>query len=634
MRRLTVVLIAIALAVPALGIAWSRGGLFGADVRALAIDPAKPDVIYLGTSHGEVYRSRDGARSWANPRGTLQFPGYVVDNLAVDGRGRLWAAAWGLWGGGLVAFSDDGGANWTRRDDGIRDMSIRAFALVSGDEDTLLVGGLSGIYRSVDSGANWEKISDQENVESLAVDPRSADVIFAGTWRQAFRTDDGGKSWKHIAKGMVLDTDVFGININPSNPDDVWLSTCGWVYHSKNRGEKWTRYRDGFENRRVHVVERDTVHPQWVYAGTVAGLYRTLDLGKSWERISDENLVIRSIGVHPARPDRIILGTEGDGVYVSEDHGKTFRRSADGLYNVRVAGLVADPLMRGRLYAAVLFGGASSGIYESVDSGATWTRLNRTILPEVLTLILHDDGKEPILLAGTERGIYWSVDGVEWTHAEPTTEALRVQKLLSYNRERLFAATSDGVFTSKDGGRSWYRLFWTWDRTADIAIGLYGGKTALYSLGDDGLRAFNENGWHPIKGAPNGSRVMVRAENGGEVILVAGAREIRSGRVTAEGRWEDLGAESSRNAAHVVGKARTLVRFRSDDDRHLFLASGAAAPFAPTGLSLDARDVVSVVGDPFADGRLYVGTAFEGVYVLDEAANQRQAPATQFGGRK
>jgi len=118
------------------------------------------------------------------------------------------------------------------------------------------------------------------------------------------------------------------------------------------------------------------------------------------------------------------------------------------------------------------------------------------------------------------------------------------------------------------------------------------------------------------------------------VILVAGAREIRSGRVTAEGRWQDLGTESSRNAAHVVGKARTLVRFRSDDDRHLFLASGAAAPFAPTGLSLDARDVVSVVGDPFADGRLYVGTAFEGVYVLDEAANQRQAPATQFGGRK
>lgn len=620
MRRAAIIFVAFLAALPCLAVEWAHGGLYGADVRSIAVDPSKPDVVYLGTSHGEVYVSRDGAKSWASPRGSIPFPGYVVDHLVVDSWGRLWVAAWGLWGGGVVAVSTDGGKSWTRRDSGIEKVSIRAFALVSGDEDVLLAGGLDGIWRSRDSGRSWEKISDQVNVESLAVDPRTTDVIYAGTWRQAYRTEDGGKTWKHIAKGMVLDTDVFGFDIDRANPDDIWLSTCGWVYHSKDRGNFWTRYRDGFENRRVQVVARDSVHSGWVYAGTVAGLYRTIDEGKSWKRISDEDLVIRAIAIDRARPDRIILGTEGDGVYVSEDHGRTFERSSKGLFNVRVTGIVADPVREGRLYASVLYGGAASGIYESPDSGETWIRINRTPLPEVLALVLHDDGSGTRLLAGTDRGVYWSRNGVEWTRAEPTTEALRVGKILGFNRQRLFAATSDGVFTSKDGGARWYRLFGSWDRTVDVAIGRYGGKTALYALGDSKLRAFNEDGWHDIAGAPSGTKLLVRSGSGGEIVIIAGAREVRSGRITPDGRWVDVSVDSTLTAVHVVGRERRLVRFRSDDEDHLLLAAGPHAPFVSTGLALDARDIVSVVGDPFFRHRLYVGTAFDGIFVIDDSS--------------
>src|SRR6185436_10058378 len=359
MRKPLIFLVLLLVAIPSAA-QWRRAGLHGADVRALIADPNNPDRLFLGTSGGEVYVSTDGAKSWATPRYGIPFPGYVVDNLVLDRKGRLWAACWGLWGGGVIAVSTDGAKTWTRRDAGLEDFSVRAIAIDPNDESFVIAGGLTGVYRSGDGGESWEQISDQINVESLAIDPRSHDRMFIGTWRQGWRSEDGGKNWTHIAQGMVLDTDMFSITFDSRDPDNMWVATCGWVYNTKNRGDLWTRYRDGFNNRRIHAVEIDPCEDSTVYAGSVAGLYRSDDDGKSWYVVSDESLVINSIVLHPQRPGRIILAVEGDGVYVSEDRAKTFRRSSDGLQNLRITTIVPDPHVADRVYASVVFGGAAS----------------------------------------------------------------------------------------------------------------------------------------------------------------------------------------------------------------------------------------------------------------------------------
>src|SRR5207248_4286812 len=128
--------------------------------------------------------------------------------------------------------------------------------------------------------------------------------------------------------------------------------------------------------------------PDTLYAGSVAGLYRSDDRGKTWYVVSDENLVVNTIVLHPQHPDRIILGIEGDGIYVSDDRGKTFTRSSTGLYNVRVTSIAADPSVRDRVYASVVFGGEASGIYRSNDGGATWEKASSTKMPEVLSLAI------------------------------------------------------------------------------------------------------------------------------------------------------------------------------------------------------------------------------------------------------
>ncbi|MFL6244586.1 MAG: VPS10 domain-containing protein [Thermoanaerobaculia bacterium] len=620
---------------------WRRAGLYGADVRALVADPGAPDTLYLGTSGGEVYVSRDGAKSWTNPRYGVPFPNYIVDNLVLDREGRLWAACWGLWGGGVIAVSSDGGRTWQRRDAGLEDFSVRAIAIDPNDANTVVVGGLTGVYRSFDAGRSWSQISDQINVESLAIDPRSRDRIYIGTWRQGWRTDDGGKSWKHIAEGMVLDTDMFAITIDPKKPDNMWVATCGWVYNSENGGDKWTRYRDGFNNRRIHDVDIDPCDENTVYAGSVAGLYRSDDKGKSWYVVSDEGLVINSIVLHPQRPNRIVLGVEGDGVYVSNDRGQTYQRTSDGLHNVRVTTIAPDPFEKNRVYAAVVFGGAASGIYRSDDAGKTWEKSSKTALPEVLSLTIAAEADAEVkFLAATEKGLFWSSDAHEWTQAEPSSFPIRFDKVVRFNRTRAFAATAEGVFTSRDAGKSWYRLAGAKNRAVDIAIGTLDGKKALYALTAAGLEVFDGANWSTIADAPTrGRSIAVRDAGGAELVFVAGAQGVKAGMINAARVWEAADAPDAQFAT-VHGGSRSggqMLFLTSRQQREILVGEPIDGQWNQLTLPASNTDVASVVPDPFVRDRYYIGTLGDGVFVYEGKTNKyvakvRETAAQLTGG--
>ena len=614
MRKSFIFLILLLVTSPLFG-QWRRAGLYGADVRALIADPSDPDTLFLGTSGGEVYVSTDAAKSWSPTRGGIPFPGYIVDNLVLDREGRLWAACWGLWGGGVVAVSNDKGKTWTRRDAGIEDVSVRAIAIDPNDSSFVLAGGLDGVYRSQDGGRTWSKFTEHVNVESLAIDPRTRDRIYVGTWRLGWRTDDGGKEWKLINNGMVLDTDMFSITINPANPDNVWVSTCGWVYGTDNRGDQWTRFRDGFNNRRIHDIELDPCNDDTVYAGSVAGLYRSDDKGKSWYAVSSEDLVINSVVLHPQRRDRIILGIEGDGVYVSDDRGVTFERRSDGLHNLRITAIVADPATKNRVYASVAFGGAASGIYQSDDAGRTWSRLSSG-LPEVLALSIDsEEGADPRFLAGTEKGFFWSNDGVTWTQSTPSTFPIRVQKLARFNRSRAFAATAEGVFTTRDGGKVWYRLGGSQVRAVDLTIGMYNGGKALYALTSSGVEVFDGEKWLAIEGAPEkGRTIAIRHAGDGQHIFVAGSEGVKAGRLTLDGKWMKSEAPQALYAS-VFGTS-PLLFLTSRQSREILVGSPDDPEWLELTLPKYNTEITTIAPDP-SGNRYYVGTVGEGVYVYE-----------------
>ena len=626
MRKLLILLTVSLFAISA-NAQWRRAGLHGADVRALIGDPANPDLLFVGTSAGEVYVSSDGAKTWENPRRSIPFPGYVVDNLVIDRDGQLWAAGWGLWGGGVIAVSSDRGRTWERRDKGLEDFSVRAIAIDPNDPEYILAGGLTGVYRSLDRGVTWKKFSEHENVESLAIDPRTRDRVYVGTWRQGWRTDDGGQNWIHIHNGMVLDTDMFAITFNPANPDSLWVSTCGWVYNTQNRGDLWTRYRDGFKNRRIHTVDLDPGDPsgRTVYAGSVAGLYRSEDGGKSWNVVSSEDLVINSVVLHPKRPGRVIIGVEGDGVYVSNDRAQTFARTSYGLHNLRITSIAADPVEKDRVYAAVAFGGQASGIYVSNDAGKQWKRVSTTPLPEVLSLVVgNPDHGDVAFLAGTEKGFFWSRDGAQWTQAPPSHFPIRVNKIVRFNGTRSFAATSEGVFTTRDAGKEWYRLASSQEKAVDIVVGNIGERRALFALTASGITAFDGERWVTIADAPaKGRTIALRSIDGRQFVFVASVDGVKAGRVDSFGRWQRAEAPDARYASVIAATRNNsdLLFLTSRQQREVLVGTPEESDWLELTLPMQGTEVTSIAPDPFAK-RYYVGTTGGGVFIY-EGAMQR-----------
>jgi len=169
---------------------WKPLGPAGGDVRALASDPARPSVVvYLGTTDGHIFGSEDGGRRWRLLGMVGASRNAIVTSILVDPREptTLFASTWTRekqGEGGGIYRSSDGGRSW--RASGLAGHSVRALVAAPTDPDTLVAGALDGLFRSHDAGKSWELITpaldpELRNFDSLAVDPRNPDRIYAAS---------------------------------------------------------------------------------------------------------------------------------------------------------------------------------------------------------------------------------------------------------------------------------------------------------------------------------------------------------------------------------------------------------------------------------------------------------------------
>src|SRR3954471_20098156 len=168
---------------------WVLLGPEGGDARSLAYDPHNPARILLGTSAGELYLSSDGGTQWSRFAHLGPTNDYVLDNVSVDPRdsNTIFVAAWSVESvGGDLFRSKDGGRTWEALP-GMRGKRIRAMSQAASEPNTLVVGALDGVFRSRDAGETWQQISpanhaEIKNIESIAIDPKNPEVVYAGTW--------------------------------------------------------------------------------------------------------------------------------------------------------------------------------------------------------------------------------------------------------------------------------------------------------------------------------------------------------------------------------------------------------------------------------------------------------------------
>ncbi len=129
---------------------------------------------------------------------------------------------------------------------------------------------------------------------------------------------------------MIDDSDIMSLRIDANNPERVYLSACSGIYRSENQGASWTKLQGiPYAARRTQAIVQDPEQSTTLYAATTEGLWVTRDAGESWKRTTPKEWVIDGVVVlhgSNGKQGRVVIGTEGQGILVSEDAGETFSR--------------------------------------------------------------------------------------------------------------------------------------------------------------------------------------------------------------------------------------------------------------------------------------------------------------------
>ena len=404
---------------------WRSNGPPGGDVRSLVVDPTNPDRFYLGTLDGQIYASADAGRNWELLY-NFNKPKLFVDHIIVDPRDSktIYVAAHRHKEAGGFFKSTDGGHGW-RESPELKNEALHSLTQSDANPNVLITGTFNGIFRSDNSGDTWTQLPTYNtpglvHVESLAIDPRTATTIYAGTWYLPYKSTDGGQSWKSIKNGIIDDSDIFAIDIDPRDPNHIIASACSGIYESSNGGDGWAKVQGiPSQSRRTRAIVQHPSIPGLVFAGTTEGFWRSDRGGKadSWMVTTSRQLEINSIAVHPSRPQTVYIGTNNYGVMVSNDGGKNFMPTNGG-YSGRFANVIlADREMPNRIYASTINTTTGGGfLFVSNDNGETWRPSMRSMPNRLITYaILQDSRDANLIYLGTNLGVYRSIDrGASW----------------------------------------------------------------------------------------------------------------------------------------------------------------------------------------------------------------------------
>jgi photosystem II stability/assembly factor-like uncharacterized protein len=473
---------------------WIPIGPPGGDARAFAAVPGQPNHLYLGTTNSWIYESLDEGASWHRLSKLAPADGLVLDHIIVDptNPSLLYVAAWtfdhpdgGLW------ISHDAGKSWTPSV-GLRGQSVRTLTQAPSNPKTLFAGTLNGVFRSLDGGAGWTLISppgsrEIHEVESLAVDPGDPNIVYAGTWHLPWKTTDGGANWHNIKQGLIEDSDVFSIILDLAQPGTAYLSACSGIYKSENAGELFKKIQ-GIPStaRRTRVLKQDPVNRDIVYAGTTEGLYKTLDGGKTFQRMTGPDVIVNDVFVDPKDTRNVLLATDRRGVLLSHDAAASFVASNEGYSARKVEALVVDRANPARLFAGVVNDKEFGGAFSSDNGGAEWKQIGEGLEGyDVFAMAQAQDGT---VVAGTNHGIYtfqadskdaadadWEPrNTIENTLVKQATVLRKGKKInvkkkiklpvrqltgrvyaLDLSGDAWLSATSFGLLTSRNKGVSW-----------------------------------------------------------------------------------------------------------------------------------------------------------------------------------
>jgi photosystem II stability/assembly factor-like uncharacterized protein len=357
--------------------------------------------VLVGTRKGAFVLTSDEARHQWTVDGP-HFGGWEVLHMKGSPADpeRLWAAQWTDWHGQVVQRSDDGGRTWTtvgnefsyEGEPGTHQWYDgtphpwefkRVWHLEPShdDRDTVFAGVEdAALFRSTDGGDTWSEMDGLRThttgqawqpgagglcLHTILIDPSRAERMYvAVSAAGAFRTDDGGETWKPINRGLhsefLPDPEaevghcVHRIAHHPSRPDTLFMQKHWDVCRSDDAGEQWTEVSGNLPSDFGFPIVVHAHQPETIYVVPILSdgehyppegklrVYRSRTGGNEWEALTEglpqehfrQNILRDAMSVDTLDPCGIYFGTTGGAVYASADGGDTWTAIAEHLPRV------------------------------------------------------------------------------------------------------------------------------------------------------------------------------------------------------------------------------------------------------------------------------------------------------------
>lgn len=418
--------------------------------------------------------------------------------------------------------------------------SVMKFQSINGNKSAANWVNLGPIDLPANTGTGQP--NGMGRVNAVAFHPTNEDILFIGAPQGGlWKSIDGGETWAVLTDAQPT-LGVSSIIINADNPDIILAGTGDrdagdsegmGVFKSIDGGESWLLSNDGMGNRTVGRMIQDPNEANIILAATDGGIYKSIDLGNTWEFILGGNF--KDIEFKPDNSS-VVYTISGSNFYKSVDNGDSFTSAGSGIPSGSRGAIAVSPADAEVVYVLLANGSIYGSTSKSTDAGDSFTVMSTS--PNIfdyscggtgssgqgwydMDIAVSPSDANLVFVGGVNTwssansGVNWQIKshwygdcGVDAVHAD-----MHVFEINPLN-SRLYNGNDGGLYYTDNNGNDWTQV------SSGLAI------SQIYKIGssatvkdlvingyqDNGTATFTPTGWKTVMGG-DGMDCVIDWEN-------------------------------------------------------------------------------------------------------------------------